>query len=613
MFEIEKEVSKIPTGSGVYIMKDASDSIIYVGKAKNLKNRVSQYFRHSSLITPKAIGIYNNTKSFEYILTDTELEALILECNLIKENTPKYNTLLKDDKAYPYIKITLNEKFPRVFITKKHLNDKAKYYGPYFSSQAVKETLSVISKIFPVRDCHINLPKDIGKTRACLNYHIGICKAPCIGLIDEVEYSKIIEAMMNFLNGNYKEVIEELKQKMKRYSDNLEFESAAKVRDQINYIAKLDEKQKMQTDLKNDQDVIGIAKAENESVIQVFFVRGGRLISRDHFILNNVEDMTEADIMSEFIKLFYTDTSYIPREIITSEYISDCELIEEHLSLMGRQRTHIIYPRRGDKLKLVNMAVNNAVMVLRNFLTQLKREHQKSIGAVEDIQKALNLKNTLDRIEAYDISNTQGVESVGSMIVLEKGKIKKNDYRKFKIKTVKGANDFASIQEVIHRRFARYLKEYSVEETTSFNTLPQLIFIDGGTVQVDCAKQALRDLNISIPVCGLIKDDRHRTKSMLYENNEITLDKHSEGFKLITRIQDEMHRFAIAYHRKLRSKRQLQSVLDDIKGIGRARRIALLRHYGDIDKIRKATVADLCKVDTINKSAADSIYKFFHS
>ena len=588
MFDIKEELKKLPEKSGVYIMRDINDTVIYVGKAKILKNRVRQYFQNSSNNSPKVISMVKHIDRFEYIVTDSEIEALILENNLIKKYSPKYNIMLKDDKTYPYIKVTINEKFPKLFITRKHEKDGAKYFGPYTNSYAIKETVELIHKIWPLRRCMKKFPRDFNKERPCLNHHIGQCLAPCVKKIDEKSYNKMISSVIKFLNGNYNSIIKELENDMYNASENLEFEKAAEIRDKISAVKKLDQKQVIENMSMDDRDVIAFARAGSCALVQVFFIRGGKMTGREHFIVNDADGVTRSEFMTDFVKRFYGGTPFIPKEIVLQEEIHDCDLISNWLSDVKGHKVTITAPKKGEKHRLVELASKNAIIVLEQFGDQMEREERRTIGAVNEIKQKINVDFDISRIESYDISNTQGIQSVGSMVVFEKGKPKRSDYRKFKIKSVFGPDDYASIYEVITRRFLRYKKEISGEEKIKgFNKLPDIIFIDGGKGQIKVVKKALYDIGLNIPVCGMVKDDRHRTRGLIYDNNEILFDSHSEGFKLITRIQDEVHRFAIEYHRKLMEKNQIKSILDDIKGIGATRRKNLMKHFGSIEAIRK--------------------------
>lgn len=619
MFDIQEELKKLPQKPGVYLMKDQFENIIYVGKAVNLRNRVRQYFQNSRNHSPKVQKMVLQIKEFEYIVTDSEVEALILECNLIKKYRPKYNIRLKDDKHYPYIKITVSEAYPKVFMTRKLLKDKAKYFGPYTDTMALRETLDIIKKLWPIRTCNRVLPRDIGKERPCLQYHIGQCKAPCAGLISEEEYKKMIAEIISFLDGKYEDVIKDLESQMQTASEELNFEKAAQLRDQIQSIKRIAQKQKMINASMEDQDVIAFAKKEDEALVQVYFVRGGKVVGREHFLLDGVDETSSTDIMTSFIKQFYAGTTFIPKEIILQEEIDELEIIQSWLSDRKGHKVYIKVPKKGEKSKLVEMAEKNAELTLNQFGEELKRKEQRTKGAVEEIQHAIGLEETIHRIEAYDISNTQGIESVGSMVVFEDGKPKRSDYRKFKIKSVLGPNDYASMEEVIRRRFTHAKEELEVlkekgltVEEGKFTKLPQLILIDGGKGQVHAAQKVLEELNISIPVCGMVKDDKHRTRGLLYNDEEIGPPVGTEGFKLITRIQDEAHRFAIEYHRKLRSKTQIQSVLDEIPGVGNVRKKALLEHFGSVQRLKEASLEEIYQVEGIPSRIAEQIFNFFH-
>ncbi len=614
MFDIKEELKKLPEKSGVYIMRDINDTVIYVGKAKILKNRVRQYFQNSSNNSPKVISMVKHIDRFEYIVTDSEIEALILENNLIKKYSPKYNIMLKDDKTYPYIKVTINEKFPKLFITRKHEKDGAKYFGPYTNSYAIKETVELIHKIWPLRRCMKKFPRDFNKERPCLNHHIGQCLAPCVKKIDEKSYNKMISSVIKFLNGNYNSIIKELENDMYNASENLEFEKAAEIRDKISAVKKLDQKQVIENMSMDDRDVIAFARAGSCALVQVFFIRGGKMTGREHFIVNDADGVTRSEFMTDFVKRFYGGTPFIPKEIVLQEEIHDCDLISNWLSDVKGHKVTITAPKKGEKHRLVELASKNAIIVLEQFGDQMEREERRTIGAVNEIKQKINVDFDISRIESYDISNTQGIQSVGSMVVFEKGKPKRSDYRKFKIKSVFGPDDYASIYEVITRRFLRYKKEISGEEKIKgFNKLPDIIFIDGGKGQIKVVKKALYDIGLNIPVCGMVKDDRHRTRGLIYDNNEILFDSHSEGFKLITRIQDEVHRFAIEYHRKLMEKNQIKSILDDIKGIGATRRKNLMKHFGSIEAIRKASFEEICNVESMDSKSAKAVKDFFSS
>ena len=613
MFLIEEELKKLPGKPGVYIMHGEKDEIIYVGKAVSLKNRVRQYFQSSRNKGAKIEQMVTHITRFEYIVTDSELEALVLECNLIKEHRPKYNTMLKDDKTYPFIKVTVNEPYPRVLFSRTMKKDKAKYFGPYTSSTAVKDVIELVRKIYMVRSCNRNLPRDCGKDRPCLYYHMKQCTAPCQGNVSEEAYKQNIGQVLHFLNGNYKETIDQLTEKMMTASEDMRFEDAAGYRDLINSIRRIGERQKITTYGEEDRDIIAVAMDESEdlreqdAVVQVFFMRGGRLIGRDHFFLRVARGDTKAQVLSSFLKQFYAGTPFIPAEIMMQTEIEDGEIIEDWLTARRKQRVHIRVPKKGTKEKLVELAKENAWMVLSKDRERIKREEGRTIGAVKEIEDWLGLKDIV-RMEAYDISNISGFESVGSMVVYEKGKPKRSDYRKFKIKWVQGPNDYASMEEVLTRRFTHESKG----EYDSFSILPDLILMDGGRGQVNIARKVLGELGIDIPVCGMVKDDNHRTRGVYFNNVEIPIDTSGEGFHLVTRIQDEAHRFAIEYHRSLRSKEQVHSVLDDIPGIGGTRRKALMRRFRSVENIRDASVEELSQTESMNVQSAEAVYQFFH-
>ena len=611
-FNIQEELKKLPGKPGVYLMHDEKDAIIYVGKAISLKNRVRQYFQSSRNKGAKIEQMVTHISRFEYIVTDSELEALVLECNLIKEHRPKYNTMLMDDKSYPFIKVTVNEPFPRVMLARQMKKDKAKYFGPYTSAGAVKDTIELIRKLYHIRSCNRSLPKDIGKERPCLNYHIHQCQAPCQGYISQEEYRKSIDEVVRFLNGHYDLVLKELEEKMMAASDSLEFEKAIEYRELLTSVQKVAQKQKITDTAGDDRDIIAMASEGEDAVVQVFFIRSGRLIGRDHFYLKSAENDTEGEILSSFIKQFYAGTPYIPAELMLPEEIEDQDIIEEWLTARRERRVHLRIPKKGTKEKLVELAQKNAQMVLKNDRERLKREEGRTIGAVKELEKILGLKGII-RMEAYDISNTNGFDSVGSMVVYEHGKPKRNDYRKFKIKTVQGPDDYASMNEVLTRRFGHGLREQQEEsETGGFQIFPDLIMMDGGRGQVNIALEVLEKLHLHIPVCGMVKDDNHRTRGLYFNNTELPIDRNSECFRLITRIQDEAHRFAITFHRQLRSKGQVHSVLDDIPGVGPARRKDLMRCFENIDAIRNATVEELKELPSMNEKSAQEVYKFFH-
>ncbi len=612
MFDIQEELKELPGRPGVYIMHDETDDIIYVGKAISLKNRVRQYFQSSRNKGAKIEQMVTHIVRFEYIVTDSELEALVLECNLIKEHRPKYNTMLMDDKSYPFIKVTVDEPFPRVMLARKMVKDKAKYFGPYTSAGAVKDTIELIRKLYCIRSCNRKLPKDIGKERPCLNYHIHQCKAPCQGYISREDYRQSIQEVVHFLNGNYDVILKELEQKMQEASEAMEFEKAIEYRELLASVRKIAQKQKITDTAGDDRDILAVAVEEEDAVVQVFFIRGGRLIGRDHFYLKIVKGERKSEILSSFIKQFYAGTPYIPAELMLPETVEDMEVIEEWLTNRRGHRVHLRIPKKGTKEKLVELAGKNAALVLSTDKERLKREEGRTIGAVKELEKMLGLRGIL-RMEAFDISNTSGFASVGSMVVYERGKPKRNDYRKFKIKGVQGADDYASMEEVLTRRFEHGMREQEEgKDIGGFTAFPDLILMDGGKGQVNVALRVLDQLGLNIPVCGMVKDDNHRTRGLYYQNKEIAIDKNSESFRLITRIQDEAHRFAITFHRQLRGKNQVHSILDDIKGVGPARRKDLMRHFENIDAIRNATVEQLKELPSMNEKSAQDVYDFFH-
>ena len=618
MFHFEEELKKLPAKPGVYIMHDKDDAIIYVGKAISLRNRVRSYFRESTNKSPKIEKMVTKIARFEYIVTDSELEALVLENNLIKEHNPKYNTMLKDDKTYPYIKVTMGEDFPRVLFSRQMKKDKSRYFGPFTSAFAVKDTIELINKLYKLRTCNRVLPRDIGLERPCLNYHIGQCMAPCQEYVTKEEYRAQVEQALDFLNGNFAPILNSLKQKMEEASENLEFEDAIRYRDLYNSVKQVAQKQKITDSDGEDKDIIALARDENDAVVQVFFVRSGKLIGREHFIMTRTEDCTQAQVLLDFVKQFYAGTPFIPKELMLQHEIEDIPVLEQWLSSRKGSKVHIHVPKKGTKEKLVELAATNAKLVLSKDRERIKREEGRTIGAVKEICELLSIPEA-NRMEAFDISNISGFENVGSMVVYEKGKPKRSDYRKFKIKTVAGPDDYACMKEVLTRRFqhgmeeTKELEEKQMEkEFGSFTRFPDLLLMDGGKGQVNVALQVLSELGLSIPVCGMVKDDNHRTRGLYYQNREIAIDTRSEGFKLITRIQDEAHRFAIEYHRSLRSKEQVRSVLDGIPGVGPARRKALMRDFKSIDEIRQADVARLSQVPEIPGHVAEEIYSFFH-
>lgn len=604
-------------------MHDANDTIMYVGKAVNLHNRVRSYFRKIVGRGPQIDKMVRQIARFEYIVTDSELEALVLENNLIKEYSPKYNTMLKDDKTYPYIKVTMGEEYPRIFLSRQlspsagGKKDKSRYFGPYTSAAAVKDTIDLMNKLYQLRTCNRRLPRDIGMERPCLNYHIKQCTAPCQGYISKEDYRARVEQALDFLNGNYGPMLRELEQNMKDNAEKLEYEEAARYRDLYNSLKSVAQKQKITGSDGEDKDIIALAKDETDAVVQVFFVRDGRLIGREHYYMTHVDGCDKAQILEDFVKQFYAGTPFIPKELMLQEEISDIEILEKWLSTRKQEKVYIRVPKKGTKEKLVELAAQNAHLVLSQDKERIKREEGRTIGAVREIATLLELEN-VNRMEAFDISNISGFANVGSMVVFEKGKAKRSDYRKFRIQSISGPDDYGCMKEVLTRRFLHGMseKEELEEKETdlqfgSFTKFPDLLLMDGGKGQVNIALQVLEELHLAIPVCGMVKDDNHRTRGLYYHNEEIPIDTHSEGFKLITRIQDEAHRFAIEYHRSLRSKAQVKSVLDDIPGVGPSRRKALMRHFGSIGEIREATVEKLCEVPEIPEHIAQQIYDFF--
>lgn len=613
MFHIEEELKKLPAKPGVYLMHDERDEIIYVGKAVSLKNRVRQYFQSSRNKGAKIEQMVTHIARFEYIITDSELEALVLESNLIKEHRPKYNTMLKDDKSYPFIKVTVQEAYPRVLFARRMKKDKNRYFGPYTSAGAVKDVIELVRKLYQVRSCSRTLPRDCGKDRPCLYYHMKQCTGPCTGNVSQEAYRENIRKVLKFLNGDFQETIDALTAKMEKASEEMRFEDAAESRDLIQSIRKIGERQKITAYGEEDRDIIAVAMDESldlreqDAVVQVFFMRSGRLIGRDHFYLRVARGDTKSQVLSSFLKQFYAGTPFIPKEIMLQTEVEDREVIEEWLSSRRKQRVHILVPQKGTKEKLVELARENARMVLDKDRERIKREEGRTIGAVREVEEWLGLQGIV-RMEAFDISNISGFESVGSMVVYEKGRPKKSDYRKFRIKSVQGPNDYASMEEVLTRRFTHETSG----EFDSFARMPDLLLMDGGRGQVNIALGVLEKLGIQVPVCGMVKDDHHRTRGLYFNNNEISIETNSEGFRLITRIQDEAHRFAIEYHRSLRSKEQVHSILDDIPGIGERRRKALMRRFRGIEGIREASVEDLAETESMNAASAKQVYDFFH-
>lgn len=605
MKDFEEELKKLPDCPGVYIMHDDTDTIIYIGKAVSLRKRVRQYFQPSHDEGIKKKQMVENIDHFEYMITDSELEALVLECNLIKEHTPKYNTMLRDDKTYPYIKVT-GEDYPRVMMARQMKKDKSKYFGPYTSMGAVKDTIELLNKIYGIRTCNRVLPRDIGKNRPCLNYHIHQCDAPCQGYVSKEEYTEKIRGVMEFLGGSYQPVMNYLQGKMEEASENLEFEKAIEYRELLNSVSQIAQKQKITNTDGEDKDVIAMAADDTDAVVQVFFVRNGKLIGRDHFHLHVGTEDKETEILTEFVKQFYSGTPFIPREIMLQSPVEDMEILEQWLTKKRGKRVYLRVPQKGMKEKLVDLAAKNAMLVLNQDKEKLKREEGRTIGAVKEIQELLGLQGLM-RMEAYDISNISGFQAVGSMVVYEKGKPKRSDYRKFRLKNVDGPNDYASMEEVLTRRFVHGMEK----EDEGFRRFPDLIMMDGGRGQVNICLKVLENLSLNIPVCGMVKDDRHRTRGLYFNNVEIPIDTHSEAFKLITRIQDEAHRFAITYHKSLRSKEQVHSILDEIPGIGPARRKALMQHFASLEEVKNATVEQLEQVPTMNSISARQVYEFF--
>lgn len=616
-FDVQEELKKLPGKPGVYIMHDASDAIIYVGKAINLHNRVRSYFRKIVGRGPQIDKMVQQIARFEYIVTDSELEALVLENNLIKEHEPKYNTMLKDDKTYPYIKVTLGDRFPRVMMCRQMKKDKAKYFGPFTNGTAVKDTIDLVNKLFMLRTCNKALPKDVGNDRPCLNYHIHQCAAPCQGYISEEEYHGKIEEVLRFLQGDHSRILKDLEEKMKQASDNMEFEEAIRYRDLIQSVQSVSERQKITGSTGEDKDIIAMAQDGQDVVVQVFFVRDGKMIGREHFYMTHVSEQSKPEILEDFVKQYYAGTPFVPKEVMLQYEIGDVEILEQWLSGKRGNRAYILNPKKGTKEKLVELAAQNASLVLQQDKERLKREEGRTIGAVKEIAGLLGLSG-ISRMEAFDISNISGFATVGSMVVFEKGKPKRSDYRKFRIKSVSGPDDYACMKEVLTRRFVHgmeereELRDKELEDTFgSFTRFPDLLLMDGGRGQVNIALQVLQELGISIPVCGMVKDDNHRTRGLYFNNVEIPIDHRSEGFKLITRIQDEAHRFAIEYHRSLRSKNQVKSVLDDIPGVGPARRKALMRHFKSMQEIKEADVQTLMQIPEIPEHIAEEIVKFF--
>ena len=619
MFDIEEELKKLPASPGVYIMHDAHDDIIYVGKAVILKNRVRQYFQSSRNHTPKIRRMVSQVARFEYIVTDSEMEALVLECNLIKQHRPKYNTMLKDDKTYPYIKVTVGEEFPRILLVRSMKKDKARYFGPYTSAQSVRDTIDLVQKIYMLRNCSRNLPRDIGKERPCLYYHMGQCEAPCKGGVSKEAYAGHVKDAIHFLGGNFEPVISMLTEKMMAASAELDFEKAASFRDLLASVKQIDQKQKITSAEQDDKDVIAFAREKDDAVVQVFFIRGGKLIGREHFYLSGVENEDEAGILSAFVKQYYASAPFVPATLMLQYMPEDADLISQWLSGVKGHKVSLKVPLRGQKERLVELAAQNALLVLQKDRDRIKMEEARTVGAVRELSNMLDMAAGIRRMEAFDISNISGVETVGSMIVYEDGRPKRNAYRKFRIRTVKGQDDYKCMEEVLTRRFTHGLEEAATaadpeapRPSAGFSDFPDVLMMDGGKGQVNVALRVLDNLRLDIPVCGMVKDDHHRTRGLYFRGQELPIDRHSELFKLITRMQDEAHRFAIEYHRQLRSRDQVRSVLDEIKGIGPARRKALMKHFGDIERIRSASVEELMAAETMNLKSAQSVYEYFH-
>lgn len=609
MFNLEEELKKLPAKPGVYLMHDKSDEIIYVGKAISLKNRVRQYFQKSRHVTPKIQRMIDRIAWFEYIVTDSELEALVLECNLIKEHSPRYNTMLKDGKSYPYLKATVQEAYPRLLFARQMKRDGSRYFGPFTSGRAIRDTIELVNQLFHLRNCRKVLPRDFGKERPCLYHQIGQCKAPCQGGIAEEDYRADFDRALKFLQGDTKEILGELTEKMMRASEQMQFEEAASYRDLIQSVRQVTERQKITSDDNEDRDIVAMARGGDEAVVQVFFIRGGKMLGREHYYLTGVEEEEDAAVLSAFIKQMYSGTPYIPKEIWVEGEVEDEGAILAWLSAKRGRKVSFRIPKRGQKERMLELAKRNAFMVLTKDAEKLKEERARTIGAMEEIQSLLGITG-LTRVESYDISNINGFETVGSMVVFEDGKAKKNDYRKFRIRTVTGPDDYASMEELLTRRFEHGMRE-GLSEMDSFRHLPDIIFMDGGKGQVNIAEKVLLNLNLTIPVCGMVKDDHHRTRGLFFQNREIPIDTHGQGFRLITRIQDETHRFAIEYHKLIRGKTQVHSVLDDIPTIGGARRKALMRHFDSLEAIRNASLEELRGIPEMNGKSAQAVLDFF--
>ncbi len=613
MFDIREELKKLPNEPGVYIMRDENDSVLYVGKAVNLHNRVYSYFRKIVGRGPQIDRMVSRVAYFEYIVTDSELEALVLENNLIKEHRPPYNTMLKDDKTYPYIKVTVSEEFPRVLFSREMKKDKSRYFGPFPSAGAVRDTIELINKLFLLRTCSRKLPRDIGQERPCLNYHIHQCNAPCQGFVGKEEYGENVARALRFLSGDYEMLLGELKSRMETAAEELDYEKAGRLKEIYLSVREVAQRQKISNEDQEDRDIIAVCKDREDAVVQVFFVRDGKLIGREHYYMTHVSDSDEAGILAAFVKQFYAGTPFVPRELMLQTELEDAGVLEEWLSKKRGGRVKLLFPKRGDKEKLVELAAKNAELILSQDRERIKREEGRTIGAAKEIADILGLEQ-VQRMEAYDISNISGFANVGSMVVFEKGKPKKSDYRKFRIRTVAGADDYACMREVLTRRFRHGIEEMegTEEEYGSFTRFPDLLLMDGGKGQVNIALEVLKELKLDIPVCGMVKDDNHRTRGLYFRNVELPIDRHSEGFMLITRIQDEAHRFAIEFHRSLRSKAQVRSVLDEIPGVGPKRRKALQSGFESIEEIKNASTEELLRVPGINRRAAEEIWNYFH-
>lgn len=611
MFNLEEELKKLPAKPGVYLMHDKSDEIIYVGKAISLKNRVRQYFQKSRNVSPKIERMIRRIAWFEYIVTDSELEALVLECNLIKEHSPRYNTMLKDGKSYPFLKATIQEAYPRLLFARQMKRDGSKYFGPFTSGKAIRDTIELVNQLFHLRNCRKVLPRDVGKERPCLYHQIGQCFAPCQAGVTQEEYQSNFEKAIKFLQGDTKEILRELTDKMQQAASEMKFEEAAQYRDLIQSVNQVTERQKITSEDNEDRDIVAMARKDDEAVVQVFFIRGGKMLGREHYYLTGVEEEEDAHVLSAFLKQMYSGTPYVPKEIWLESEVEDAEAIVAWLTVKRGFKVYFRYPKRGQKERMLELAKRNAQMVLTKDAEKLKEERARTIGAMEELQELLGMSE-LVRVESYDISNINGFETVGSMVVFENGKAKKNDYRKFRIRSVSGPDDYGAMREMLTRRF-EHSKREGLSEMDSFRNLPDIILMDGGKGQVNVAEEVLAHLDIHIPVCGMVKDDHHRTRGLYYKNTEIPMDTHGQGFRLITRIQDETHRFAIEYHKQIRSKGQVHSVLDDIPLIGPARRKALMRSFESLEDIKQASLEELMALPEMNEQAAREVIAFFDS